>query len=427
MRESRPAGKIQWNLYQVNPTLPARNRTIGMSNNTLSPQAMSQTAHPNSSRGEHPSYRQVFDALAKELEFAEALVISSLPRGGLQILQPHKVSEELQKSYGRDFQVKDEVSWRAIIEGTAVRAEDDGAYVQHFLKPMGFHHAAAAPLQAPVFDGYAGALQLLRTAEQGPFSDVELRKVNEAARRLDGVLSSTRASRAGATDGEPVWVNRPPVRMFVLDGDGRVRLFQSAFDELDERLRQQMVLEAKNRAGHLNGEPTTSHRVLLPDAAGDHWTFNAVAFHRYPALGDGPVVFFCLQPASPEWALVRPGDFQADPELTRLIPALKFMQQEFHRSPTLVEISRTVNLSPFHFHRRFTELLGLTPKHFLLECQIYEAKTQLLAGEKELAQIAADCGFAHQSHFTSRFKQATGLTPTRWRRMAMERNKNSSN
>jgi AraC family transcriptional regulator len=97
---------------------------------------------------------------------------------------------------------------------------------------------------------------------------------------------------------------------------------------------------------------------------------------------------------------------------------MKFMQQEYHRGPTLTEIAKTVHLSPFHFHRRFTELFGLTPKHFLLECQIHDAKTELLSGEKELAKIASDCGFAHQSHFTSRFKQATGLTPTRWRRMA---------
>ena len=34
------------------------------------------------------------------------------------------------------------------------------------------------------------------------------------------------------------------------------------------------------------------------------------------------------------------------------------MQQEFHRTPTLDEISAKAHLSPFHFHRRFTELLG---------------------------------------------------------------------
>ena len=94
------------------------------------------------------------------------------------------------------------------------------------------------------------------------------------------------------------------------------------------------------------------------------------------------------------------------------------MQAEFHRGPTLQEISRSVYLSPFHFHRRYTELLGITPKHFLLECQIFHAKKMLVARDKDLVDIATVCGFAHQSHFTSRFKQATGLTPTRWRKFA---------
>jgi AraC family transcriptional regulator len=57
----------------------------------------------------------------------------------------------------------------------------------------------------------------------------------------------------------------------------------------------------------------------------------------------------------------------------------------------------------------------------MLECQIHAAKTHLLSRTKDLADIAKDCGFAHQSHFTSRFKQATGLTPTRWRRMMLDR------
>jgi AraC family transcriptional regulator len=44
----------------------------------------------------------------------------------------------------------------------------------------------------------------------------------------------------------------------------------------------------------------------------------------------------------------------------------------------------------------------------------------MFAGDKDLVEIANFCGFAHQSHFTSRFKQATGLTPTGWRRLCDE-------
>jgi AraC family transcriptional regulator len=54
-----------------------------------------------------------------------------------------------------------------------------------------------------------------------------------------------------------------------------------------------------------------------------------------------------------------------------------------------------------------------------LECQIFHAKLLLASQEISLAEIAKTCAFAHQSHFTSRFKQATGLTPTRWRKLAL--------
>ena len=49
------------------------------------------------------------------------------------------------------------------------------------------------------------------------------------------------------------------------------------------------------------------------------------------------------------------------------------------------------------------------------------AKRMLSGAENTLADIARVCGFAHQSHFTSRFKQGSGLTPTRWRRNALRR------
>jgi AraC-like DNA-binding protein len=190
---------------------------------------------------------------------------------------------------------------------------------------------------------------------------------------------------------------------------------------MDERLRDQILQHAEHRLANLapRGD-IPADRLQTPDSRGDLWTFRAVTFRKFPALSAGAVIFFCLQPEALDWATIRPSDYQADAEMVRLVPAIQFMQEEFHRSPTLSEIARSVYLSPFHFHRRFTELFGLTPKHFLLECQIYEAKRELMTHQKGLSEIASDCGFAHQSHFTSRFKQATGLTPTRWRRVAQD-------
>jgi AraC-like DNA-binding protein len=392
--------------------------------NTLPNAIMSQSAQLTSHRGDGAVYRQFVDAIAKEVASAQVLLLTTLPRGGLEVLQPVKVADTIVKPYVREWQAEDDSSWKAIASGKTVRAAASSAYVERFLKSFGVQYVATAPVRDPVFDGYPGAIQAHRTPEQGPFTEADLAKLTAAAAKLGEQLAETRLSRSGSEAAERTgtgWAHTPPSRLFALGADGTVLFAKQAFNALDDRLRDLVLTEAQQRTGKLNGEPWASSRLLLPDSAGDHWTLNIIVHRRYPALGEGPVVFVCLQPTCPEWSTLRSGDFAADPEMSRLIPALRFMAAEFHRGPTLTEIARQVHLSPFHFHRRFTELMGLTPKHFMLECQIFDAKGELVAGEKELAKIASDCGFAHQSHFTSRFKQATGLTPTRWRRMAHDR------
>ena len=391
--------------------------------NTLPDSYMSHSAYPVAQRGDGAAYRQQVDAAAKDLNVVHAVLLSTVPRGGLQVLQPVKLADAVVKPYVREWQAEDDSTWKSINTGKTVKASASSRYVDGFLKPFGIFHVATAPVRDPIFDGYPGALQAHRSAEQGPFNEAELAKLTAAAAKLGEQLAEVRAGRAGTSAGRFAsgWTHTAPTRLFALDGNGSALVGKAAFNALDDRLHDQLVTEAKQRTGKANGEPWTSTRLLLPDSVGDHWTLNAVVHRRYPALSDGPVVFVCLQPTCPEWSTLRSGDFQADPEMSRLVPALRFMAAEFNRGPTLTEIAKTVHLSPFHFHRRFTELMGLTPKHFMLECQIYDAKGELVAGEKELAKIASDCGFAHQSHFTSRFKQATGLTPTRWRRMAHDR------
>ena len=112
--------------------------------------------------------------------------------------------------------------------------------------------------------------------------------------------------------------------------------------------------------------------------------------------------------------------FRRLPELARLVPALGFMEKEFPHMPTLAAIATSVHLSPFHFHRRFTNC-SASRRNSSCSSARSRRKVELAEGKKPLAKIAKDAGFAHQSHFTSRFKQATGLTPTRWRRLLTHR------
>lgn len=408
----------------------SKKKTVGRKATKAPVQRQSAPAAETKGRGsETVPFKHFFEVIEKAVPCVQAYAVAGVPRGGMQIVQPQRVPDVLVKAYAREFHQEDRATWQAIIKNKPVRGADafGAQYAQcrylrdYMLFNCNLYHMVAVPLKSPVFAGYPGAIHLYRYREQGPFTDAEIAKVVDVAKSIDEAVEQARQARKYQPYlYQAAWSHRMPQRAFALDAKGKCVFGNESFSELDTRLKQQMTQHAEHRLAKLRNADLQGERLQLPDSRGDLWTFHVTPFPSYPALAEGPVCFFGMQPEANDWATIRPSDFSADTELVRLVPALRFMQQDFHKSPSLGDIARVVHLSPFHFHRRFTELLGLTPKHFLLECQIYEAKRQLMARQKELAEIAADCGFAHQSHFTSRFKQATGLTPTRWRRVAQD-------
>ena len=349
-----------------------------------------------------------------------------MPRGGSQIVQPPHLSDGWSRAYAGDLQTEDCPSWRAIVEGRIICAEDcwpDGLqksrFYRDFLAGERLTHGLIAPAKSPVISGFDGALNVYRTAEHGDYADNEVKAVSEAASQIGRIAAEARVSRLHGDCAKPAsWMPRTASRQIVI-GANLKPILADGLALLDQRVSDQLHQDARHRLQRLGAQPLTSDRIALPDSSGQLRNFRAVAYKSYPALGDGAMVFYCLLPGFCEWSSLRAADVSADAELVRLVPAIQFMSEHFRSGPKLGEIARHVHLSPFHFHRRFTELLGITPKHFLLECQIFQAKRMLFARDTELADIAKFCGFAHQSHFTSRFKQFTGLTPTRWRKWAL--------
>jgi AraC-like DNA-binding protein len=382
------------------------------------------------------SVRTLLESLKKSVPFSGGLLISVVPRGALQIAQPSNVSDALLKAYARGFDTEDRLSWQTILKRKPLRPSDvysrdefdKTPLAQDLLRAHDWKFALALPLAAPVLEGYPGVVHVFRHASDGDFTSKEVETLMGVVHQFDAKRQAAREGKNRSISGTlQTAADSASVAFAIVDGKQKLQYNGPAFSTLDSHLREQMLDHAKRRMHQVNGHGPTTDRIQIPDSHGDVWVFRLVSYKKFPGIGDGSYTFICRQPACTDWGQVKPQDFQADSELSRLIPALKFMQAEFSRGPTLVDIAKEVHLSPFHFHRRFTELLGLTPKQYLLDCQIHEAKTELLARDKELAQIAKDCGFAHQSHFTSRFKQASGLTPTRWRRMMNDRQRESVN
>ena len=81
---------------------------------------------------------------------------------------------------------------------------------------------------------------------------------------------------------------------------------------------------------------------------------------------------------------------------------------------TVAKLSQTVNLSEPYFRKLFKEAYGTSPRQYLLELRIRQAKQLLSEKALTVTAISEACGFASVYHFCRAFKRAAGLTPTEY-------------
>ncbi len=77
----------------------------------------------------------------------------------------------------------------------------------------------------------------------------------------------------------------------------------------------------------------------------------------------------------------------------------------------LDELARAVHCSPFHLARQFRTATGSSISSYLLRLRLALALERLATGEADLAGLAADLGFASQSHFGARFRSVFDTSP----------------
>ncbi|HKI01797.1 MAG TPA: AraC family transcriptional regulator [Thermoanaerobaculia bacterium] len=92
----------------------------------------------------------------------------------------------------------------------------------------------------------------------------------------------------------------------------------------------------------------------------------------------------------------------------------EYLVQAYDENASLEDLAKVANLSPYHLHRVFTREVGLSPHAFQTQVRLCRAKILLNEG-KPLHEVAAETGFADQSHFTREFKRTVGLTPGAYR------------
>jgi AraC family transcriptional regulator len=94
-----------------------------------------------------------------------------------------------------------------------------------------------------------------------------------------------------------------------------------------------------------------------------------------------------------------------------LTDVIGYMHAHLERDISLSELSRAANVSPPHLVRLFKRATGFAPHQYLIHLRVQRAKELLIRGGLSISEIAAQTGFADQSHLSRHFKRIVGCTP----------------
>lgn len=97
----------------------------------------------------------------------------------------------------------------------------------------------------------------------------------------------------------------------------------------------------------------------------------------------------------------------------------EFIHENFHEEISIKLLASKAALSEYHFLRQFKRQTGFTPHEYLVKTRINEAKILLKGEGKSIGQIAEECGFSNESTFIKTFRQHTGMTPGKFRKLIM--------
>ncbi|WP_439380188.1 helix-turn-helix domain-containing protein [Amycolatopsis lexingtonensis] len=83
----------------------------------------------------------------------------------------------------------------------------------------------------------------------------------------------------------------------------------------------------------------------------------------------------------------------------------------------LFPLAEALGVSPYRLSRAFPRELGVSVTRYRNRVRVGRALDRLEAGERQLAVLAADLGFADQAHLTRTVREHTGATPGVMRRL----------
>jgi AraC-like DNA-binding protein len=99
----------------------------------------------------------------------------------------------------------------------------------------------------------------------------------------------------------------------------------------------------------------------------------------------------------------------------RAVETALWIDANSHQQIDLEQAAGQADISPFHFLRLFSSVLGVTPHQYLVRLRLRHAAQLLADDDISVTDVAYDVGFGDLSNFVRTFHRAAGVSPRKFR------------
>jgi AraC-like DNA-binding protein len=100
----------------------------------------------------------------------------------------------------------------------------------------------------------------------------------------------------------------------------------------------------------------------------------------------------------------------------RLCRAREMLRVMDDQTLRIDELARAVQMSPFHFSRRFQSVFGVTPHQFRIASRLEQARILLARGDHSVTEVCMEVGFSSLGSFSTLFTRRMGESPSAYQR-----------
>ena len=111
----------------------------------------------------------------------------------------------------------------------------------------------------------------------------------------------------------------------------------------------------------------------------------------------------------------RPAEASLDRRHAQLVAGICRLIEAAEEPPTLESLARRAQLSPYHFHRIFKRVTGVTPRAYAAAHRAGRVRTELSKRSKSVTEAIYDAGFNSGGRFYESSDALLGMTPTSYK------------